>query len=522
MKDDVRAAVSTSKPEGVEFGTYELTPEKPTDESPEQALNLAFDHAAKPWGRVLIAVAASLGMFLGALDTSVNVALPLMTEDLDADLQSIQWVIVAFVATQAALVMGAGSFADRFGLRPVYIFGASIYLAAMFFIAFSPNLATVVGFRVLQALGAGCLFAASPAIAAGVFPSHRRGLSMGFTVSSQALGMLAGTIGAGLLVEWAGWEWIFLGRTPFAVIAIVLGIWFLERRRAGPASGPAFDVQGAALLVAGLLCLIIGLRLGRSLGWTSPAVLILLPLAPVFLATFWRAERTARWPVLPGYLLRIRGFSVSSLSMFLANLGVFVIWFIFPFYMADSLARGTLALGLMLATLAFLNTASSGAGGWLCDRFGNLPVGFGGLLVMAFGLLYMGYLSAESSLGEVALRIGIVGTGLGLFQAAAYSMMLGSVPAERFGTAGAALSLSQSFGRVLAVAVIGGVFGWRSDYHLVGLAAGAESEGVAFIKAFREIFLIASSLGLLAAVVFLAGGWRQPRSAAAADAPQIT
>ena len=182
---------------------------------------------------MLVATAAGLGMFLAALDIAVNVALPALTEDLDADLQSIQWVIVAFVATRAALVMGAGSFADRFGLRPVYILGAGSYLVAMFCIAFSPSLESVVGFRVLQALGVGCLYAVSPAIAASVFPSHRRGLSMGFTAGSQALGMLAGTIGAGLLVRWLGWEWVFLGRTPFAVIAIILGVWFLRSHRTG-------------------------------------------------------------------------------------------------------------------------------------------------------------------------------------------------------------------------------------------------------------------------------------------------
>jgi len=458
-------------------------------------------------------------MFLAALDTSVNVALPSMTQDLNADLQSIQWVIVAFVATQAALVMGAGSFADRFGLRPVYIFGAAIYLAAMFAIGFSPNLETVVGFRVLQALGTGCLFAVSPAIAAGVFPSSRRGLSMGFAVGSQALGMLAGTIGAGLLVGWVGWEWIFLGRTPFAVTAIILGVWFLERNRSGSSSGPAFDVAGAVFLVGGLLSLIIGLRLGRSLGWDSPVVLTLLPLAPVFLVAFWRVERTAKWPVLPGYLLRLTGFIVSSSSMFLANLGVFVIWFIFPFYVADSLGGGALTLGLMLATLAIFNTVSSGAGGWLCDRFSYLPVGFGGLLVMAAGLLYLGYLDTGSSLGQVALRVGIVGAGLGLFQAATYSLMLGSVPSDRFGTASAALSLAQSCGRVLSVAVIGGIFAWRSDHHLAALAITADAEGVAFIKAFKDVFVIGSSLGLLAALVFLAGGWRALQGGKAVERP---
>ena len=130
-------------------------------------------------------------------------------------------------------------------------------------------------------------------------------------------------------------------------------------------------------------------------------------------------------------------------------------------------------------------------------------------MLMAAGLLYLGFSDMDTSLGNVGLRIGIVGTGLGLFQAATYSLMMGSVPSERLGTAGAALSLAQSCGRVLSVAVIGGVFGWRSDHYLAGLGIGVETESVAFIKAFRDVFLIGSSLGLLAALVFLIGGWRQ-------------
>jgi MFS family permease len=199
--------------------------------------------------------------------------------------------------------------------------------------------------------------------------------------------------------------------------------------------------------------------------------------------------------------------------MFLANLGVFVIWFIFPFYVADSVGGGALMLGFMLATLAFFNTIFSGIGGWLCDRFNYLTVGVAGLLLMASGLLAMSLLNTDSDSWEVALRIGIVGTGLGLFQAAAYSLMLGSVPSERFGTASAALSLSQSCGRVLSVAVIGGIFGWRADHHLLELGVGADADGLAFIKAFKDVFVIGSSIGLLGAVVFLVGGWRQTRAA---------
>ena len=95
----------------------------------------------------MVAAVAGLGMFLAALDISVNVALPSIAKGLDADLQSVQWVIVAFIATRAGLVMGAGSFADRFGLRRVFIFGAVSYLVAMVTISLSPNLESVVGIQ---------------------------------------------------------------------------------------------------------------------------------------------------------------------------------------------------------------------------------------------------------------------------------------------------------------------------------------------------------------------------------------
>ena len=454
----------------------------------------------------MVAAAAGLGMFLAALDIAVNVALPAITREFETNLQTVQWIIVAFVATRAGLAMGAGSFADRFGLRPVYLFGVATYLVSMFFIAFSPSLEMAVGFRVLQALGTGCLYAVSPAIAARMFPAHRRGLAMGFTTASQALGMLAGTLGAGLLVRWFDWEAVFLGRVPFAVLALFLAVRFMKEKER-PNSGPPFDLAGAGTLIAAMLCLVIGLQLGRSAGWGSMPVLVLLSLAPVLLAAFWRAERQAAWPVLPGGLLRVRGFFVAGLSMFLAHLGVFVIWFIFPFYITDSLGRGAFSLGAMLAAMALFNAVFSGAGGWLCDRAGTLPVGLAGLIVLAGGLFFMGLLDGSAGLAQVGFRIAIVGIGLGLIQAAAYALMMSSVPSERFGTAAAALSLAQAFGTVLSVAVIGGVFALSNDHHLSTLAQqgipAADLEGRAFIQAFHDVFWLGGAIAALGAGAFL-------------------
>ncbi len=464
----------------------------------------------------MVAAAAVLGMFLAALDIALNVALPSITADLNTDLQTVQWVIVAYIATRAGLVMAAGSFGDRFGLRPVYLFGTATYLASMVLIALSPNLAMVVGFRVLQAVAASCLYAVSPAIVAGLFPAHRRGLSMGLVTAGQALGMLAGTLGAGLLVHWFDWEAVFFGRIPFAAAALFLGARFMVKEhrvnqdqvkqdRVRP--GPAFDLAGAAALTGALVCLVIGLRLGRSAGWDFVPVVVLLPLAALCVAWFWRSESRAAWPVLPLYLLKVRGFVISALSMFLSQFGTFVIWFIFPFYIVQTLGRGPFTLGVMLGVMAILNMGFAGVGGWLCDRVGTLRVGLCGLVVIPAGLTYMGFLDSTSSLGGVALPIAVVGTGLGLFQAASYALMMSSVSPERFGTASAALSLAQASGTVLAVAVVGGIFALSYGHHLSGLAdlgvSLAEGDSRAFIRAFQDVFRLGAAIALLGGIIFL-------------------
>ena len=464
------------------------------------------------WRAALTALLAGLGMFLAALDISVNVALPSMRTAFSTDLQTVQWVIVVFIATRAGLVLGAGSFGDRFGLRVVYIFGVASYLAAMFAIAMSPNLASAVGFRVLQALGTGCLYAVSPAMAAQVFPAHRRGLGMGFTAACQALGMLAGTLGAGLLVQWFGWQSVFLGRAPFTVLALLLALGILRGSTPARSSSP-FDLAGALTLLTTLLCLVIGLRLGRSVGWESPVVVGLLSLSPLFLLAFWRIQGRAAWPVLPRQLWRVPGFRAASVSMFLAYLAVFVMWFIFPFYVSDGLGQGPLTLGVMLALMAGTNIGLSSLGGWLCDRTGAAIVGVAGLLALSAGLLWVGFLQLDTSYLRVGVGAGVVGAGLGLFQAASYTLMMNSVPPERFGTASGALSLAQAAGMVLSVAIIGGIFGWSSDHHTAGLTSQGltmiEAEGRAFMLAFRDVFWLSAGLaglGLVALVSLSAAG----------------
>ena len=335
------------------------------------------------WRTIALASASALGMVLASLDFAVNVGLPAMRDAFGTDLAAVQWVIVVFIATRAGLALGAGAFADRFGLRMVYLFGTVTYLASMVCMSLSPTLEYLVGFRVLQALGTGCLYSTAPAIAASVFPEHRRGLSMGFTSASLASGMVMSTLAAGPLVQLFDWPAVFWGRIPLATLALGIGLLAIPSAAGLPATLPAarprFDVAGAALTLSLLLCLMIGLRLGQAIGWASPIVVALLTAAPIVLAALVWVERRAESPVLPGALARLSGFQTATGAMFLGHFSQFVIWFIFPFYVTDSLGRSPVTLGILFAIMSTCNILSSPVGGWLCDRWGVRPVGAIGL-----------------------------------------------------------------------------------------------------------------------------------------------
>ena len=450
-------------------------------------------------------IAAGLGMFLAALDISVNVALPAMRNGLDADLHSIQWVIVVFVATRAGLVIGIGNLADRFGLRTIFMIGTAIYLASMICISLSDTLGWVVVFRITQAIGTGSLYAVSPAIASLSFPEKRQGLAMGFTTGSQALGMLCGTIGAGWLMLWFSWESVFLFRIPFAIIALLIAI-FLMKQTYSNSDSHRLDLLGSITLMIGLCSLVIGLRLGRAIGWDDPTVIILLILAPISLSIFWRTTKLSSHPVIPRQLLKSQFFSGALASMFLAHMGVFVIWFVFPFYIVDILERGALFLGIMLASMASVNTCSSLAAGFFIDKVGHKIIGLIGLSSLATGLFSMAYLGQYSAPFHIGFCIALVGMGLGLFQSAAYYQVVSNIGKDRLGTASGALSMAQSFGTVFSVATVGALFAITKGFHMATLASSNISvpllEVLAFMEAFQNVFHAGSIIILIGALVF--------------------
>ena len=445
-------------------------------------------------------------MFLVALDIAVNVALPTITRNFNTDIQTIQWVIVSFMVTRASLTMVAGSFGDVFGLKKVYVAGVVIYGVSTTLIAFAPDLGLVLGLRVLQGLGAGCLYAVAPAIAGRAFSAERRGMAMGLTTASFALGTLTGTLGTGLLLGNTGWEIAFLGRTPFWAVALLLG-WFALRQDRPGLKKRSYDVVGSVGLVAAMVSVVLALHLGSRQGWSSPVVVSLLAASPVLVSVFVHWELRARFPVLDLRLFHLAGFRAACAGMFFTQLAAFVIWFIFPFYVDQALGRGGLYLGIMLALMATAMSLAAPVSGWLSDRLHPRYIAASGTLVVALGLVWMSRLDGSASGPEVGVRIATVGLGIGTFQAAAYAFMLKALPASRFGIGSGSISVAQALGSVVSVALGGLVFALRSDDHTANLIAqGLSSSTVevdSLVLAFQDVFRIGAGIAAGGAALFL-------------------
>ena len=174
-------------------------------------------------------------------------------------------------------------------------------------------------------------------------------------------------------------------------------------------------------------------------------------------------------------------------------------WFLFPFYVVDTLGRSPVALGAMLATMGALTFVGSTAGGWLADRLGDRVMTVAGSVATAGGLLWMSQISETASLPEVALRAGAVGLAFGIHQSSVYALTMRHVPVDRAGAASATLAVTQTIGTVLSVSIGTMIFSWRER---LALERGL-SEAGAFIEAYGDAFFAAAGVALIAGVIVI-------------------
>jgi EmrB/QacA subfamily drug resistance transporter len=400
-------------------------------------------------------VVTCLGLFMVFLDGSiVNVALPTIQADLHAQLSDLQWVVDAYTLPFAALMLTAGTLGDRFGRKRLFLFGLVLFMLGSLLCGVAPTLGWLLVGRAVQGTGAAALSPGSLAVLVAAFPEPRqRAQAIGLWAGVSGVGLAAGPLVGGLLIQIASWPAIFFVNLPVGVVALALGWSRLSESRNPTAQ--RLDLPGQVLVTGALVCLIMALIESSSHGWTSALILGLFSGAAVCLAAFLVVEARVREPMLPLGLFRSRVFSVANVAAILVGFAfIGTVFFISQFLQS---VQGYTALESGLRTLPttvgiFVIAPLAGL---LTARLGpRLPIVLGGLLAASGLFLLMG-LTPDSSYASIWWNFGLFGIGLGLMLSPLTTAVLSATPPQRAGLGSSVNNTSRQVGFSLGVAVLG-------------------------------------------------------------------
>ena len=396
-------------------------------------------------------------MFISAMDmTIVNVALPDMSNDLDAGIGELQWVLDAFLVSLAGLLLVGSGLADRFGRRRVFLSGLVGFAAASVLTAASQTVGEVIAGRVLMGVAASCVLPPALSLLAVLFPPELRPKAVGIWSAVGGLGLALGPVVGGVLVDVASWRWVFLVNVPFVVLAAPLGLrWLPESRRPG---ATPLDIPGVALSIVALTGIVFALIEGVDAGWTSPPVLGAAAAGTAAGVAFFAIELRRAQPLFDVRVMarsRVAVGAFAILAAYIASLGML---FLLPQYVQYVQDGSALVSGLEVAPFGLGLGALAQVSGRLMARYGARVVLLAGLLTATVGFVPLLLLSGDSSPALLMLGTGIVGCGLGLAVPPATAVIMNDLGVEKAGDGAAVNQLARQVGGALGVAIVGSVF----------------------------------------------------------------
>jgi EmrB/QacA subfamily drug resistance transporter len=443
----------------------------------------------------------SVATFMLLLDiTVVNTALPAIQRDLGGSFTDLQWVIDAYTLSLAALVLTAGSLADRLGRRRVFAVGLGIFSIASLVAALSPDPTFLNVSRAVQGIGGAIMFAVSLALVAQEFPSGReRGMAMGIYGGTIGIAVAVGPLVGGLLTEGLGWESVFLLNVPIGVAGIAATYWKVRETRDPNAT--SIDWAGLVTFSTALFALVLALVRGNEEGWGSPLIVSMFAVAGVLLAAFVMIQRRVAQPMLPLGLFKRPAFTGVQLAAFAVSGSMFALFLYLTLYLQSFLGYSPIDAGLRYLPITVASFIVAPLAGMALARIQARYLMSAGLALTGVGLLLMGGLEMGSEWTALLAGFLISGIGVGLLNPVIADVALSVVPKEQ---SGMAAGINDTF-RQVGIAV--GIAAWGAIFLGVGASKTQEVAGVTGGQA-RELVEATSSGALNQAVAGIPDGAR--------------
>ncbi|MEV6882744.1 MFS transporter [Streptomyces sp. NPDC051135] len=395
-----------------------------------------------------------VGIMMVQLDgTVVVVANPAIAKDLDAGLNSLQWVMTGYLLVLAGLLIPAGTLVDRIGRKKGLLIGLVGFTIASVLCALSNTIELLIGARVLQGVFGAMMIPAALAVIKAAFPPEKLATAIGLFSGVTAVSLAGGPLLGGVMVEHLTWQWVFLINLPFGVLSVVMAVLFVrESRQEQP---EPLDLPGGVALTLSIVSLVWALTHGQEDGWTSVRTLGYIGLSVVLLIVFVVVQRMRRFPMIPLELFRIRSLSVGCLLMVVTMFAFYAIIYYLNFFLQGLQGKSPMSASVALLPLTLTFIVSAPLGGWAVDRFGvKQSLAFGALCITGTSLLLL-RLEADSGVVTVGPPLVLGGIGVGFMMVAATQAIVGSAPVQKAGTASGMQQSMSQLGSLLGTAVFG-------------------------------------------------------------------
>ena len=397
----------------------------------------------------IVLCATTLSAFITPfMGSSVNVALPVMAQDLSMTALTLSWVPSSFLLAAAITLVPLGRLADIFGRKKFFFWGAIIFTLASLLCSWSPTATFLILARIIQGIGGAMIFSTGTALLVAAFPVRERGEILGINIAAVYVGLTIGPFVGGLLTEQLGWRCIFLFTALFGFMMLLL-ILFMAKEEWQSANGEHFDFTGSLLYAIALFAVMYGFSLLPDL---QAGGLILFGIVCLFF--FIRHQLRVPYPLLNIHLFRDnRVFAFSNLAALINYCATFAVTFLLSLYLQHIQALTPLQAGMILIAEPAVQASFSPLAGRLSDRFEPGIIASIGMALNVAGLIPLMFINFATSISYIVFCLIVLGLGFALFSSPNVNAAMSAVENKYYGIASATLATMRMIGQMFSMGI---------------------------------------------------------------------